>query len=497
MNISSAGIKKFEGTQFEVWSTLIEAVMTARGIKYVLDGTKPEQDSTAKWDKDHQTAKALILLSLDESMVRLVLSCSTAKEVWSRLSEVHSQKSESCRMMLLQEFYNIKMQPGSKVCDYVSQTELIVKKLRDIGVRIDDETLIGKVVSGLSLDYKHFMTNWMGTPAVDRTYSNLLPRLITEESLITKDDPTVATAMKASYGGGQGKGQAKRGRKSLKDMECHYCKIKGHFKKNCRKFKKDREVSKVEDQQENTTDGGLKKYGCIAKTACLERPVFFCDSGASFHMSGELKYFNNYVPHKEKIVIQVGNNECVYSHGKGSIDVISDVDGEKIPVTLYDVEYVPGISDNLFSLGAADKRGHVIVVNKGRLRIIADGKTIVQGRLGANNMYMLDFTVKFKANIAKAERSLEEWHRAAGHPGVDVIKNMASKDCASQFKFIQRDTVHQQCGDCQAGKSHRSSHPASGRERSTEVLHRVHADLVGPIDPPTLTGSRYFFAHER
>lgn len=242
MESFSSGMKKFDGTQYEVWSTLMDAVLTAKEIRYVLDDVKPESDGTAriKWDKDNRTAKAVILLSLDESIIRLVLSCDTAKDVWQRLAEVHSQQSESSKMMLLQEFYSIKMQPGSKVSAYVSQTELIAKKLKDAGVSIEEETLIGKIVSGLSSDFKHFMTSWMATAESDRKLAKLLPRLMAEESVITRDDPVGAAAMKAATNLGQGQGQqkGKKDKKDKKDIECYFCHKKGHMKRDCRKLKK-------------------------------------------------------------------------------------------------------------------------------------------------------------------------------------------------------------------------------------------------------------------
>lgn len=78
-------------------------------------------------------------------MIKLVISCEIPREVWDRLKAVHSQRSESCRMVLYQEFYASNMEPGQRISDYVAKVEFIARKLRNVGAALDDETLISKM----------------------------------------------------------------------------------------------------------------------------------------------------------------------------------------------------------------------------------------------------------------------------------------------------------------------------------------------------------------
>lgn len=154
------------------------------------------------------------------------------------------------------------MKPGSKVSEYIGKVEFIARKLRDAGVVIEDDTLISKIVSGLSDDYKHLMSNWLSTSVSDRTYSNLLPRLLAEEAIIGKGDDNhkKAVAMKANSGNNQRNNQRNGPRrpgdtgkgKSLKDVECYNCGKKGHVKKFCRAPKKDK-GAKPGQNQANTS----------------------------------------------------------------------------------------------------------------------------------------------------------------------------------------------------------------------------------------------------
>jgi transposase InsO family protein len=52
--------------------------------------------------------------------------------------------------------------------------------------------------------------------------------------------------------------------------------------------------------------------------------------------------------------------------------------------------------------------------------------------------------------------------------------------------------VDQLCDACLAGKQRRVAFPQAAKYRATEVLDLVHADLCGPISPPTPGGKKYF-----
>jgi hypothetical protein len=285
----ATGVKKFDGTGYEVWSTLMEAVLTAKRIKFVLDETEPTADPKSegaadeprkRWANANEQAKALILMSLSDEMVSLVISCATAKDIWNRLKQVHSERSESSKMMLLQEFYSIKMQLGSKVSSYVAATELIAKKLRDVGTSIDDETLIGKIISGLTPDFKHFASSWMSIPPDQRTYSNLLPRLLAEEAMMARSSKEEPVALKASVqerGKSQRKDDKKKGTKKT-DLECYHCGKKGHLKRECRSLKREQEANDAKKyavvaSQEHTSREAARS---AASAADRQRP----DTGA-------------------------------------------------------------------------------------------------------------------------------------------------------------------------------------------------------------------------
>jgi len=494
----TSGVKKFDGTEFEVWSVLMEGVLESRGIWYVIETPRDavaESKSISKWDKDDRSARTTILLALEHDMVKAVMTSKTAAQMWKKLETIHSQRSESCKMVLWKEYYDTKMSPGAKVSEYVTKMEFLAMKLRNIGEELSDDSLISKIVSGLSSDYKHFMSNWLATSKSDRTFENLLPRLLAEESIAQEMDSKDVTAMKMATSASP-HNKDKRARKNKKDIECYHCQKKGHYKRDCRLLKKEKDQGKKDQgkSQDKETVPSDKKYAVVAKAAHARASgqSWLIDSGASYHMTSKREWIINYKAYGNKIPILVGNSDYLYALGAGTIAATSIVDGEKISVELKNVQYVPGISDNLFSQGAADSNGISVVTKNGKIRLLAGEKTIMIGNRGESNLYWLNLQVEMRANVARAERTLEEWHKALGHPDINAIKNMEKLGCTEGFKIVANPSNHERCGECQQGKGHKVPHPESGRERSSEVLHRVHVDLVGAIDPPSLSGSKYF-----
>lgn len=480
----STGIKKFDGTEWEVFGTLMEALLTAKNLKHVLNSKRPSDQAEAeKWDKDNNSAKSLLLLSLEPDVVKLVLSCTTAKDIWDRLKEVHSKNSDACQLLLMEQFFATKLRPGQKVSAYVAECELIVKRLKDIGEPISDTLFISKIVSGLGQDFRQFKSIWMSTAKSERTYANLLPKLIAEESVTENDNTSNPSAMKATVSAEakQRDGKKDRKKKSKKEVECYNCHKKGHYSRECKS-------PKVERSETNE-----KKYAAMAKVSHNDDRSWYFDSGASFHICRYREWFKDYKEHKTPIPITGCNNEKVYAEGCGSVEVTSIARGKQFAVVLTDVQYVPNISNNLFSQGAADSKGIGFNSKHGRLNAVGqDGLVFMQGRKVAGNMYVLDIHSPARACIAKSRRTIEEWHNVLGHPSVNEIANLQKKGCTVGFEIVTQDKSVERCGACQLGKGHCASHPDSTRKRSEEVLHRIHVDTVGAIDPPSLGGSKYF-----
>lgn len=496
----STGVHQFDGSDFTVWSALMEAVLATKGVAFALEAVKPEEadaSSYQKWLKADKEARAMLLLGLSFEIVKSVVHLKTAKEVWEKLKQLHEKKTAANLIQIQQDFYNAKKGPQESISTYASRIESIASRMKDFGEPVSDQSLNSKIVHGLPTEYKHFISSWLATSKGDQTYDNLLSRLQAEEAIIKGSETEESVALNVRVDKGR---KFDKKRKNKKDIQCYYCHKDGHFKKDCRLRKKQ------ESGKEGRRDGGscddrgsLRDSGSALSatvlsagtSSSLDKESWFMDSGASRHMTMNRHWLRDYKEYQKDVPVRVGNKDLIYGKGTGKVDAISFIGKKQIKVTIHDVMYVPDISDNLFSAGQADERGLTHKGSKGKITFLDGNKVVATGQKVHGNLYRMNLKVPMRANIAKKERTLEEWHEIIGHTSFEKLKEMENKGSVDGFKIVST-SKGDGCGSCQLGKGHKASHGDSGRIRADEVLHRVHMDLVGPITPPSIRGSKYF-----
>ena len=102
--------------------------------------------------------------------------------------------------------------------------------------------------------------------------------------------------------------------------------------------------------------------------------VWYLDSGASFHMTGNKSLFSTLEEKDLKMHIKMGDDGKYHVSGEGTV-VLQSKHGA--PLTLIDVNYVPGLKKNIVSVTTLENKGYDVVFSKGKvfLRHISTGKT--------------------------------------------------------------------------------------------------------------------------
>ncbi|GBP65576.1 Retrovirus-related Pol polyprotein from transposon TNT 1-94 [Eumeta japonica] len=325
-------------------------------------------------------------------------------------------------------------------------------QLKQLGENMSDKFVITKVLMSLPEDYKHFISAWESAPDDKQTYDNLVARLLIEEERIKRkgqrrlrrcgkvDKKSVKCykchrlghyQSECRYNNNNNFGNSKDNRS---DLKCYFCNKPGHIKSQCR-FKKGKEkesnafiVNSVFDEQ-------------------LQKSQWLVDSGASEHMCCDYKLFNSYSTVKDKSVI-VGNGTKINVKGCGQVALQVWNGSEWIDTTIDNVLHVPELKTNLFSVNCATSRGYVIVTEENKCKFYKQNKVMaIAERRGS--MYYLDFRYfnAYTANLA------------------DVC--------------------------CDLRKIHRLPYPVSNNVTS-RVCEIIHADTCGPMEKPSIGGSRYF-----
>lgn len=179
--------------------------------------------------------RSWLLLALDNNIAKLVIKCKTSKEIWDRLEILHEQKSDANKVVLQKEFFDMHLMKGEDIQSYIARTESLHAKLEDIGVKLDEGTLVSKIVSGLSRKYINFMSDWSRRESKRQTLVELIASLTAEDQLINSfKNTSIENAMVAKDSGNK-KNNFKKGQfnKAKSTKTSGESSSKGKQKGNC------------------------------------------------------------------------------------------------------------------------------------------------------------------------------------------------------------------------------------------------------------------------
>lgn len=226
-------VKRFDGTNFQPWKFQITAVLMANEIFDVVDGTRARPDNdeginagrTKAWIKDNAKATAIIASAMEAEQVTSVIVCSSAKEMWDKLSAIHEQKSASNVGTLTQRFYSYKMGLTDSVIQHVSTVQNMARQLKDLGETVSDAAVIAKILSSLTAKYSVLKTAWDSVDPARQMITNLLERLIREENSPSEEGDSTGALAVTRRGNPKNESRAKdeqkkRKLKSRKNIEC-------------------------------------------------------------------------------------------------------------------------------------------------------------------------------------------------------------------------------------------------------------------------------------
>lgn len=102
-----------DGSNYLQWKFQVGLVMKMEDIFNVVNGTvkKPTSHPADCIEKDIN-GQTLIATTVDNSQLALIMNCQSAYEMWHKLEEVHSDKSEFAKQLLYTRYYSYVSSPG-------------------------------------------------------------------------------------------------------------------------------------------------------------------------------------------------------------------------------------------------------------------------------------------------------------------------------------------------------------------------------------------------
>ena len=127
---SKVEIEKFDGSNdFGLWKMKMLAHLGNLGLDFALDDDFLE---TMKEDKKMEVLKKAyntLILSLSDNVMREIVKCKSAKEVWGKLESLYMTKNLSSRLRLKAKFFTWKMKEGRDLQGHIHDFNKLVVDL--------------------------------------------------------------------------------------------------------------------------------------------------------------------------------------------------------------------------------------------------------------------------------------------------------------------------------------------------------------------------------
>lgn len=507
---------------WHIWSFIIRTLLEDNDdVLAVCEGklTKPAEDSEnyetklKRFTNADKTTRRIIVHSLERRPMELIVSCTTARDMWMKLNSVYDMKSEENLSAVQKQFYDFKWTESESVDYNISKLEVLSSKMKSLGSELSEGMFMNRILSLLPQKFNHFHSAWDSVEDSKRTVDNLTTRLMSEEMRFAGQEVSYekSTALVADKNkpktfyprqnntnlenkkqGSTCFNCGKPGHVKKECFRCYICKKGGHKSDKCYRRKEGYNGNRPTSNQED--DSSKRGTGLIASQAMTKGGVWIIDSGASDHMSKRRDWFSTFEEFAEPLKIAVGDGKTITACGRGNINIITYANDKEMSTIMHDVLFVPGIVYNLFSVTCAGKRGvDCLITNNGTQCILKRENEIVATGSEFGNLLKLNINVVISKSCNLSEQiksnetcSLQLWHERLCHQNVRHVRCYLNN---SKIKFSDDNNFF--CEGCAYGKQHRLTFHKRV-ERATKPREIIFTDVCGPMEIESIGKKMYF-----
>lgn len=389
-------IQKLNGDNYQLWQHKVKMMFIRDKTWPVINEAEKKEgdDDYAEWLEKDASALAAINMLVEDSQLVHIMDATKAKEAWDILKDYNQKSSLSSRVYLQRKLYNLHLPESGNMEEHITEFLMIVNKLSATGKKFDDFDLACTLLCSLPESYNTLVTSLEGRSEKEITLDLVKGKLIGESNnrsnkqvFVRENYEERETAMKVTDF-------------SNKNVECFWCRCKGHYKRECKDYQEWRERKERRQDRADVARGETNERASPVKEFLFkvhvketkaydklkDKNVWVIDSGATRHITNNKAFFHSLERTSGKVVVANNQEEAIVGRGTGTLKCAVNERINNIKVA--DVLYVPNLSVNLLSVRVLDSKGFEINFKDGYAIIQKDGIKIASAR-ECNGIYIL------------------------------------------------------------------------------------------------------------
>ncbi|KAG5866664.1 hypothetical protein JTB14_016898 [Gonioctena quinquepunctata] len=295
---------KLDGENWIVWRFQTSVILKGRGLYEFVNGDNPkptQAEEVSKWLKEDAKAQELLITRMERGPLTNLLSCGTAKDMWSKLKSIYDKES-------VREIKN---------------------KLKQAGEELSEKMVMTKILMSLPERYKHFRSAWESVPIEKQTLDELTSRLLIEEERVKSYEGATAFAGSST--------RKETPKKWGGKMKCFVCQKLGHYGKNCyeRKESPKTGINKCTNckklghlvadcwflkKEKNKKDESSIINAFVGASVKLLSDDWCMDTGASEHMCWDERLFETLTESQMERKVKIGDGNMLDVADKNKVE---------------------------------------------------------------------------------------------------------------------------------------------------------------------------------
>lgn len=153
----------------------------SKKLGYVLEGQLGGVEKTEEQqENDNNEVLKLFFNSLSENVSQKVLSCTKAKDVWSRLHQVYENRSPAMVGKMYERYYSYRKEGSDDMGAHIAKAEALAIALGNVREKESEILIMSRLLHSLPTAYSPLITAWDSVQPSLQTREELISRLLND-----------------------------------------------------------------------------------------------------------------------------------------------------------------------------------------------------------------------------------------------------------------------------------------------------------------------------